>query len=130
MREINRVVVHCLDSDNKKHGLKALYRWHVIERGWKGIGYHIFIDHDARRHYCKPINRMGSHAKGFNRGSIGICIAGKKKFSKKQLDVLVSDLKHYMLIFDLKKHQVVGHYELNKNKTCPNIPMDAIRERL
>lgn len=133
MRDINLIVIHCSDSDHLHHdNVSAIRKWHVEENGWSDIGYHYFIQKSGRLNICRPISVKGAHVKAYNSTSIGVCLSGKdiKRFTSAQLDTLDSLLLNLIRIFDLDVFDVVGHCELDKNKTCPNISIDIIRSRL
>lgn len=40
------------------------------------VGYHYLILQDGKLVGCRPHNVQGTHAKGANRDSIGVCLAG------------------------------------------------------
>ena len=133
MRSVNLVVIHCSDSDHAYHdNVSTIRKWHVEENGWSDIGYHYFIQKNGRLNICRPISIKGSHVRAYNSASIGICLSGKSinRFSTAQLDTLNGLLLNLIRIFDLDVFDVVGHCELDNNKTCPNISMDIIRSRL
>ena len=74
------------------------------------------------------LKERGAHAKGFNRYSIGICMIGKDKFTPKQFETLILTCLFYKkLISDIK---IIGHYEVNKKKTCPNFDVNIINSIL
>lgn len=122
MREINLVVIHCSDSDNPKHdNIETVRKWHVEERGWSDIGYHYFIQSNGNVYRGRNESVIGSHVRGHNARSIGICLSGSKLFTDAQfraLKTLVTAIcKKYKL--DIKT-QVKGHKDLQPGKTCPN----------
>lgn len=51
-------------------------KWHVEDRGWKDIGYHLVIDRDGTSAVGRDISRIGAHTQGHNTGTIGICLIG------------------------------------------------------
>ena len=67
MRIINLIVVHCSatrgDCTLSPEDLDRLHR----RRGFNGTGYHYYIRKDGTVHLTRPIERIGAHAKGFNR---------------------------------------------------------------
>ena len=42
------------------------------KRGFNGIGYHYYIRQSGEVINTRPLSRIGAHAKGDNRNSIGI----------------------------------------------------------
>jgi len=76
----------------------------------------------------RPFERIGAHARGYNRNSIGICLIGRSRFTGLQF----RSLKRLIAEIQLQHPQArtIGHYELDNGKTCPNIDMDWLREML
>ena len=151
--QIKRLVVHC--SDSSFGSALLIDKWHK-ERGFRMIGYHyVILNGFPTSHQLKIKQRwnfldgsiecgrnldadpylekeeVGAHAYGFNQESVGICLIGKDgNFTPRQfyaLRVLVNELRR---CFDLPVSAVVGHYELNPAKTCPQINMDHLRQYL
>lgn len=151
--QIKRLIVHC--SDSPFGNVLLIDKWHK-ERGFRMIGYHYLILNGFPSHnQLKSKQRwnfldgsvecgrnldadpylekeeVGAHAYGFNQESVGICLIGKNgKFTPCQfysLRVLLNELRHR---FNLPAMAAVGHYELNPNKTCPDINMDHLRQYL
>ena len=76
-REISLVVIHCSATDPSKsnYGPERLRRDHIA-RGFSDCGYHYYITKDGKIHAMRPLEKMGAHAKGYNRNSIGVCYEG------------------------------------------------------
>lgn len=51
-------------------------RWHVEERGWSDIGYHLIIDTDGTITPGRAFSRIGAGVAGHNRGVIHVCLIG------------------------------------------------------
>jgi len=141
MREINKIIVHCSDSD---FGDAALIdQWHK-ERGWDGIGYHAVITNGVLRARAKyksdadgmvetgrDIAKIGAHCRQENKNSVGICLIGRHHFTAWQLyRALPNALFFYMREFGIDEKQVFGHRDFNNKKTCPNIDTELIRSWL
>ena len=122
------IVIHCSDSyPSMDIGVKEIRRWHTSpdkndpSKPWKDIGYHFVIRRNGIVEVGRHVDDVGSHTRGFNSDSIGICMVGGKdgnNFTVLQwgeLETLVRDLKKRY-----NKPEVVGHCELNAGKTCPN----------
>ena len=76
MRNINLIVIHCSATrEGRELSPIELDRIHR-ERGFNGTGYHYYIRRDGEEVACRPVERVGAHAKGFNAGSIGVCYEG------------------------------------------------------
>lgn len=121
------IVVHCSDTP---HSMKVtvghLYQWHVIENGWSAIGYAYFIDQEGEVHKCRDLDgdgdvedEIGAHARGFNTGSIGICLEGRGIYTDKQLDQLEYLLDDIRSRHGITLDNVIGHCDVDPSKTCP-----------
>lgn len=138
MRKINKIVIHCSDSE---FGNASLIRgWHTKERGWQDIGYHYVItngivesafsydeDKDGIIEEGRPLEISGAHVKGHNKESVGVCLIGKHHFTGKQLyDALPTLLRLLISAYNLSAEDVCGHTELDANKTCPNFAVENL----
>jgi|TARA_R100000501_G_C2597550_1_gene95621 hypothetical protein len=138
MREINKIIIHC--SDSEFGSKKLIDKWHK-ERGWDGCGYHYVItngiddymvkynkNHDGLVQEGRPIEKMGAHVKGHNKDSIGICLIGKSNFTPAQLYVSLPQLlRDLMYHFKITLDNVHGHNEYDPDKTCPNFFVGNLR---
>lgn len=86
MRHINEIIVHCsatlpdwMADKNSDQKVAEIDRWHKA-RGWKGFGYHAFIDRDGTIVDNDRLDRgdpyMGAHVSGNNDDTLGVCLAG------------------------------------------------------
>lgn len=140
MREIRLIVVHC--SDSEWGDLEVIRKWHLA-RGWSDIGYHFVITNGRRKsgenynygddgivRLGRDIERIGSHASGVNRYSIGICMIGKHVFTRNQFEALFDLLQKLHEQFPDAKiigHRDVGKYGGNSGgKTCPNFDIASL----
>jgi N-acetylmuramoyl-L-alanine amidase-like protein len=55
--------------------MRAIQRWH-FDRAFITIGYHFVISPSGRVFAGRPVNTLGAHTKGFNTGTVGICLMG------------------------------------------------------
>ncbi len=116
---INFIIVHCSDTPDKKD-LSALeiHKMH-ISFGWDGIGYHKIIKRSGTVENGRPEYWIGAHTKGLNHKSLGICLIGRNKFTKKQFGTLEKTLKNWLVRYP--KAKIIGHRDAIKTKkTCPN----------
>lgn len=121
MRKIDKIVVHCSDSDHDYHdNVESIRKWHVDERGWSDIGYHYIITKDGCVHKGRDAQITGAHCSVVNKGSLGICLTGKKKFSKEQKESLKMLVRELNFIHDLQNEHVFPHNFFDTGKTCPN----------
>jgi N-acetylmuramoyl-L-alanine amidase len=127
-RKINLIVVHCSDSDNPNHdNPETIKKWH-LERGFKNIGYHAFIDKSGKIHTGRPEDVPGAHVKGKNSNTLGVCLSGKNEFTNSQFLSLEKWCLENCSQYDLEKSQIVGHRDLDKNKTCPNFEVKDVTD--
>jgi hypothetical protein len=138
-----RIIIHC--SDSPYGNTNVIRDWHVNGNGWDDIGYHYTILNgmigprfylricDGSIEAGRPIDgdniiengEKGAHAYGYNSNSIGICLIGKDKFTPNQLHSLALLINELKKRFDIE--EILGHYEVDPKKTCPNLDMDMIR---
>ena len=81
MRQITKIVIHCSATKAGQNWKKDdIAQWHKLRRfpatGGTCCGYHYVIDLDGHIEIGKPVDLQGSHCKGYNAGSIGICYVG------------------------------------------------------
>ena len=115
---VNYIVIHC--SDNKFNLKNALdiHKLH-LNFGWDGIGYHKVIQRNGIIEMGRPEYWVGAHVFGYNKDSLGVCLIGKNKFTKKQFLSLEYVLRNWKKRYP--KAKILGHYEFNNTtKTCPN----------
>ena len=135
MRAIKKIYVHVTDSDDSLDiGFREVDEWHR-QRGWlsdSGIscGYHYIVRRDGRIEVGRPEQEVGSHVKGHNSTSIGIVWVGRKHIGSEQLNQMLVLIKRTMERHGIPVENVLGHYEVDSGKTCPNLGMDHIRAEL
>lgn len=125
MRLITKVIIHCAATKPSMDiGASDIKKWH-LDRGWKDIGYHYVIRRNGDIENGIAVALAGSHTKGHNANSIGICLVGgindkgepESNFTKAQwatLERLVRVLK-----IDFPHATVHGHREFAA-KACPS----------
>jgi N-acetylmuramoyl-L-alanine amidase len=126
MRKLNKIILHCSDSDIKGHdNIEVIKRWHVEERGWKDVGYHFFIQSNGNIQAGRPVSHIGSHTIGENLNSIGICLHGRHNFTQLQFDSLRRLVN--VLRGEYGALTIHGHCEFAP-KTCPNFDYKKLFE--
>lgn len=123
----NYIVVHCSATQNK-----SSYSWKTIDQmhrqqGWLGIGYHFVIKTDGTIETGRPLSAVGSHVKGHNNDSVGICLIGGVDSKGKSVDNFTEEQKHSLrtLIDYLRgvykdEVLVLGHRDFEGvRKDCP-----------
>lgn len=124
-KSTNRIILH--HAESKSCTADDIHSWHLAN-GWAGIGYHFFVRKDGSIYRGRPENTVGSHAKGSNSDSIGICFEGSymtETMGQTQINAgreLVSYLKKKYGISKVQKHKDVC------STNCPgtNFPFDQI----
>lgn len=115
---IKYIVVHCADTPNDREvTAEEIHGWH-LSNDWDGIGYHKVIRRSGLVESGRPEYWQGSHVRGHNHESLGVCLVGRDQFTDEQWTSL------FELIADWKrkypKADIVGHCDLDSHKTCPN----------
>jgi N-acetylmuramoyl-L-alanine amidase len=89
------------------------------------VGYHYFIKKDGTIQPGRDLSTIGSHCRGYNLHSIGICLSGKYNFKEAQFEALrklVDKLQHIAG----GSLEVKGHCDLDTHKTCPNFNVQQV----
>ena len=118
-QDIKFLIVHCSDTgDNNDIDASVIHEMH-LDFGWDGIGYHKVIRRSGEIENGRPEFWVGAHVKGLNQSSLGVCLVGSKKFTKRQF----CSLKKVLQIWKKKypKAEILGHKDsTDTSKTCPN----------
>jgi N-acetylmuramoyl-L-alanine amidase len=125
------LVVHCAATKPTMDiGLREIRQWHR-QQGWLDVGYHYIIRRDGTIEEGRPQDVIGSHVKGHNHESLGICMAGgidasgkpENNFTPEQFASLSG------LLFKLREQfpqaTILGHRELDSGKACPSFDVQA-----
>ena len=54
-------------------GLNEIRKWH-LDLGWRDVGYHYIIRRNGEVELGRSIRDTGSHARGYNHKSVGLCL--------------------------------------------------------
>lgn len=117
------LVVHCSDTSDKDD-LNSLdiHKMH-LSFNWDGIGYHKIIKRNGNIENGRPEFWIGAHTKGLNQNSLGVCLIGQTKFTKRQFHSLEKVLKEWLIKYP--SANITGHRNAIKtNKTCPNFDVE------
>lgn len=129
------IVVHCAATKPSMDiGLREIRQWHR-QQGWLDVGYHYIIRRNGHIEIGREHNVVGSHVRGYNHESLGICLAGGIDEKGKPEDNFTPEQKASLsaLLWDLwktpesiyKTAQVVGHRDLDPGKACPSFDVAA-----
>ena len=124
MRKINKIILHC--SDSEIGNAEIINAWH-LERGFKSIGYHFVILKDGTIEKGRPVSEAGAHCKGHNFDSIGICLIGKNTFTHEAFESLACILVILLEKYRLGADDIYGHNFFDEGKTCPNFQVEMVR---
>ena len=138
LKSVKYIVIHCSDSHYGCADMIDGYHF-VIGNGHRRVNGAYNAEADGELEFGRSTELQGAHCFGLNRVSLGICIvggrdrSGRSQFgepwmSRKQENMLFSLLAK--LQFEHPDAKVIGHYERNPFKTCPNIDMRWVRTRL
>ncbi len=131
-RKITRIVVHCSATiQGRYYNAQDIHSWH-IRRGWAGIGYHYVLGLDGELEQGRSINATPAQARGYNKGSLAICLIGgmdenniakDRMFTVDQLVFLESLLEELHKMYP--KAKILGHRDLPAvNKMCPCLDIE------
>jgi N-acetyl-anhydromuramyl-L-alanine amidase AmpD len=134
MRVITLIVVHCSAvRPDQLSSAAQIDTWHR-QRGFHlGIGYHYVVRRNGEIEPGRPEWLTGAHCQNHNAHSIGVCYEGgldirgqpadtRTEAQKKSLRWLLRQLRR-----SYPRAMIVGHHDLNPQKSCPCIK-DVIRE--
>jgi len=127
-QETKYIVIHCSQTrPSQKWGAKEIDRVHR-EFGWTKIGYGKVIKRDGTVEQGREDDAVQAHVKGYNHTAYGLCLIGGAKeedwkqpednFTGEQWESLKKVLEEQVIKYP--KARIVGHYELDERKTCPN----------
>ncbi len=125
-RPVHTTWLHCSASDHPNHDdVSVMDRWHR-QRGWNGVGYHIFGQKNGNLQEGRSLERTGAHVRGHNSGSIGICLHGleEDKFTEAQFESLRDICRQINEAYD-GKMRFRGHNEV-ATKACPVFDYRAV----
>lgn len=123
---IDMIVLHHASATNCT--IYNIHSWHLAN-GWSGVGYHYFINKKGEIYKGRPDDIIGSHAKGFNSTTLGICFEGnfeKEIPPQMQIDSGLELVEYLKKKYGISK--VKGHGELMAT-ACPGklFPIDKFR---
>jgi N-acetylmuramoyl-L-alanine amidase len=124
MRTIHSIVIH--------HSASAITTtpneirsWH-ISRGFSGIGYHYVIYNNGTKwvgSQARDEKYTGAHCKGFNTGTLGICVCGNYENIQVQesaYKLLVAQLVNWCKKYKIKPDNIFGYRDKGDTPTaCP-----------
>lgn len=121
-KSIKQIFVHCTATrEGQDIDAATIKRWH-LNQGWSDIGYHFVVKLDGTVERGRPEHRPGSHARGFNRGSVALVYVGGLDKQGKPKDTRTPEQTAAMhkLVSNLTKAypgaKVLGHRDISPDK--------------
>lgn len=119
----NKVLLVVLHHRAGNGDIKSIHAQH-LRNGWAGIGYHFYIRKDGTVYEGRPIAYVGSHCKGNNSCSIGICLEGDFRKETPALEQLKAVKEVYEIVKKTYRniYKMVNHRDLFKT-SCPCVDL-------
>lgn len=134
MRKISKIILHhSLTKDSKTVSVGAIRKYHTKTLSWSDIGYHFLIElmRDDIEIVCgRMLDKKGSHCRGFNTDSIGICFIGNYDLEEPSKEMWDAGVK--LVAFLMRQYDIIsikGHVDYNSKKTCPGKLFDLQKFR-
>ena len=136
---VDTIVVHQTDGFDK--GEKSAYdvaKYHVNDKGWGGIAYHLFVTDDGNIYKTNNLETKSYHSGNYNTRSVGITVTGKHRYDpSKSNEEIIGTLKYRSLVKAISKTlgdlpnkdiNIIAHSDISANRSDPNLNMDQLRE--
>ena len=125
MRKVTLIVLHCDGiRPNQHNSVKKIDAYHK-SKGWKGIGYHFWVNRQGQVFTGRRLDEVGAHVVGHNKHSIGICYEGGLDSAGNPADTRTPQQVRALRELVERMHAyfpnalIVGHHDLNPMKPCP-----------
>lgn len=139
-RQIDTIIVHASATPPSMDiGVEEIRKWHVEERGWSDVGYHVVIRRDGTAEMGRPFWRAGAHCRGHNSNSIGVCLIGGTDANDRKRATANFTLAQYKALAEWVEYldvefgpglAVIGHRSFNSHKACPCFEVDSLLSNL
>lgn len=119
----NKVLLVVLHHRAGNGTVESIHTQH-LKNGWAGIGYHFYIRKDGTVYEGRPITYVGSHCKGNNSCSIGVCLEGDFRKDVPTAEQLRAVKDVYALVKKTYRniYKMVNHRDLFKT-SCPCVDL-------
>lgn len=121
-KAIRRIFIHCTATrEGQDFDAATIKKWH-LRQGWSDIGYHFVIQLDGTVERGRPEHIPGSHARGFNSGSIAVVYVGGIDSNGKAKDTRTPEQLRAMaqlvgeLVDAYPLSEVLGHRDISPDK--------------
>lgn len=121
-KNIKRIFIHCSATrEGQDIDAATIRKWHK-NQGWRDIGYHFVIKLDGTVEPGRPEHITGSHARGYNTGSVamvyvgGLDSAGKPKDTRtpEQLKAMAGLTQELLNAYP--GSDLLGHRDISPDK--------------
>lgn len=122
------VIIHhsasrgCSDKASCSALIRGFQKFHMDTRGWFDIGYNFLVGEDGNIYEGRGWGKVGAHARGHNRDSIGICVIGN--FEEREPNRLALDAAQKLIDLGVRRgkisptYKLLGHRDVGKT-ACP-----------
>lgn len=119
----NKVLLVVLHHRAGNGDIESIHTQH-LKNGWAGVGYHFYIRKDGTVYEGRPIAYVGSHCKGNNSCSIGVCLEGDFRKEMPTLEQLKAVKEVYEMVRKTYRniYKMVNHRDLFKT-FCPCVDL-------
>lgn len=119
----NKVLLVILHHRAGNGDIESIHSQH-LRNGWAGIGYHFYIRKDGTVYEGRPIAYVGSHCKGNNSCSIGVCLEGDFRKEVPTIEQLKAVKEVYEMVRKTYRniYKMVNHRDLFKT-SCPCVDL-------
>lgn len=128
--EIQYLIVHHT-AGPQDQSLWEIARFHVQERDWPGIGYHLVVDARGQAFKTNRDLTVSYHAGQLNRAALGLCLVGNLDEHPPTPEQYRAALWHalrYARAYGIPVERVRGHREVAQT-ACPGRHLDLDRFR-
>ena len=117
------IIHHSLTKDGKTESWASIKKYHMEEKGWDNIGYHLGLEYVGDKVMIiegRPMNMQGGHCVGKNTW-LGICVVGnfdQEKCPSDKFESLVELVRALVGQYKFTKEQIQPHNKYAP-KSCP-----------
>ena len=136
----NYIIIH--HTAARSGSIESIHQGH-LRRGWEGIGYHFLIgnghgmnDGRIEATYRWTGQLPGSHARGYSRSAVGICLVGdfntgSNRPTAAQMEALAQLAAYLKVRLNLDEKRIKLHSQIGQTM-CPgrNFPEGLFRKRM
>jgi N-acetylmuramoyl-L-alanine amidase len=149
MRRLDYIMVHhSLTKDGETVSAPAIERYHMVDNGWRDVGYHALIELVADPHEYglaayqafmgRPVTQVAAACRegNMNERALHVCVVGNYDIaapSEEMLTRLVARvLRPWMDEYGIPPERIIAHRDYATYKTCPGsrFDMDDLRRRI